>query len=75
MDAGCLGRRVSGKTVIDIGCGEGRFCRLLAKLGATVTGIDITEALIERARDLGGAGETYMDDSLVKTRFEEVPAI
>ena len=51
---------VSGKTVIDIGCGEGRFCRLLAKLGATVTGIDITEALIERARDLGGAGETYM---------------
>ena len=47
---------VSGKTVIDIGCGEGRFCRLLAKLGATVTGIDITEALIERARDLGGAG-------------------
>lgn len=51
---------VSGKTVIDIGSGEGRFCRLLASLGATVTGIDITEALIERARELGGAGQTYM---------------
>ena len=51
---------VSGKTVIDIGCGEGRFCRLLASLGALVTGIDITEALIERARDLGGTGQTYL---------------
>ena len=51
---------VSGKSVIDIGCGEGRFCRLLASLGATVTGIDLTEALIERARDLGGDGETYL---------------
>ena len=51
---------VSGKKVIDIGCGEGRFCRLLAGLGALVTGIDITEALIERARDLGGTGQTYL---------------
>ena len=51
---------VSGKKVIDIGCGEGRFCRLLASLGALVTGIDITEALIERARDLGGTGQTYL---------------
>ena len=51
---------VSGKTVIDIGCGEGRFCRLLANLGALVKGIDITEALIERAREFGGAGQTYL---------------
>ena len=51
---------VSGKSVIDIGCGEGRFCRLLAKLGATVTGMDITESLIKQARDLGGTGQTYM---------------
>ena len=41
---------VSGKRVIDIGCGEGRFCRLLAGLGAEVTGIDLTEALVEKAR-------------------------
>ena len=51
---------VSGKTVIDIGCGEGRFCRLLSEQGAKVTGIDLTEALIERARTLGSEGETYL---------------
>ena len=50
---------VSGKSAIDIGCGEGRFSRLLSKLGASVTGIDLTEPLIERARSLS-SGETYL---------------
>ena len=53
-------RDVSGKSVIDIGCGEGRFSRLLSELGATVTGIDLTEPLIERARELGSDKETYL---------------
>ncbi len=51
---------VCGKKVIDIGCGEGRFCRILSKRGAVMTGIDLTEALIERARSLGSKGETYL---------------
>ena len=50
---------VDGKSAIDIGCGEGRFSRLLSQLGATVTGVDLTEAFIERARSLS-AGETYL---------------
>ena len=51
---------VSGKRVIDIGCGEGRFCRLLTGLGAETTGIDLTEALIERARSLAVGRENYV---------------
>ncbi len=51
---------VSGKRVIDIGCGEGRFSRLLGELGADVTGVDITEALVQTARSLGGDRETYL---------------
>lgn len=51
---------VRGKRVLDIGCGEGRFSRLLAGLGAEVTGLDLTEPLIERARDLAVGGERYM---------------
>ena len=50
---------VSGKSVIDIGCGEGRFSRLLTQLGATVTGVDLTKALIEKARSTS-TGETYL---------------
>ena len=51
---------VRGKRVLDIGCGEGRFSRLLAGLGAEVTGIDLTEPLIERARSLAVGGDTYV---------------
>lgn len=51
---------VSGKKVIDIGCGEGRFCRVLSGHGAAVTGVDLTEPLIQRARASGGEGETYL---------------
>ena len=49
---------VEGKSAIDIGCGEGRFSRLLSHLGATVTGVDLTEALIARARAMS-EGEAY----------------
>lgn len=49
-----------GKRVLDIGCGEGRFSRLLAGLGAEVTGLDLTEPLIERARRLAVGGDSYV---------------
>lgn len=38
-----------GKTVLDVGCGEGTGSTLLAKLGAHVTGIDISPKSIELA--------------------------
>ncbi len=41
---------VSGKTVLDAGCGEGRFARMLAERGAQVTGIDISARMIDLAR-------------------------
>ena len=50
---------VGGKSAIDIGCGEGKFSRLLSQLGATVTGVDLTETFIERARSLSNE-EIYL---------------
>ena len=51
---------VERRRVLDIGCGEGRFCRVLAGLGADVTGIDLTEGLVERARALSEGNGTYL---------------
>lgn len=40
---------LSGRDVIDLGCGEGRNTRLLARRGARMTGIDIASKMIEAA--------------------------
>jgi len=39
-----------GKTVLDVGCGTGRFTRELAREGALVTGTDASEVMLQRAR-------------------------
>jgi ubiquinone/menaquinone biosynthesis C-methylase UbiE len=44
---------VDGARVLDVGCGEGRFSRMLAKQGARCTGIDPTTLLLQTARDRG----------------------
>ncbi len=41
---------LSGKHAIDIGCGEGRWGRLMAEKGAIVTGIDSSQKMIEIAK-------------------------
>ncbi len=48
---------VGGKKVLDVGCGEGRFCRKLREVGAVTTGIDPTPALLAAARSRDQAGE------------------
>jgi uncharacterized protein (DUF1330 family)/2-polyprenyl-3-methyl-5-hydroxy-6-metoxy-1,4-benzoquinol methylase len=41
---------VSGLDVLDLGCGQGHFCRQLARRGARVTGVDLSETLIGYAQ-------------------------
>jgi len=43
--------------VLDVGCGEGRFCRRLKAMGFEVTGIDPTIGLLDRARLLDPSSE------------------
>lgn len=42
---------VRGLRILDLGCGEGYHCRLLARRGAKVTGVDATPGMIARARE------------------------
>src|SRR6187397_2638015 len=50
---------VRGKDVIDLGCGEGRFSRMLAERGARMTGIDLCETMIAAAKESRVADENY----------------
>ncbi len=63
LDAPML-ERVAGRgfeTALDVGCGEGRFCRLMQAHGLRTVGIDPTRALIERARERDPAGDYRVD--------------
>lgn len=42
---------VSGKEILDLGCGEGGYSRELSKKGADVVSVDCSEVLIEYARN------------------------
>lgn len=55
-------RAANAKAMLDVGCGEGRFCRMLGAEGVACTGVDPTRALIERARELDPCG-TYLEAS------------
>ena len=51
---------VTNKKIIDCGCGEGRFCRILAARGANyVLGTDLCEPMIEAARELQSEIDEY----------------
>ncbi len=41
---------VQGRRVLDLGCGTGRYCVLLAERGAEVLGVDPSPGMLERAR-------------------------
>ena len=43
---------VSGKRVLDAGCGEGHVARLFASHGAEVVAVDISPRLLNHARSL-----------------------
>jgi SAM-dependent methyltransferase len=45
-----------------IGCGEGRFCRMMEEIGIRIIGIDLAESLIEHARERDPDGDYSIGD-------------
>jgi len=58
---------VSGKKVLDAGCGSGMFAELAAKAGAQVAGLDAAARLLEVARERTPSGDFREGD------LEELP--
>ena len=52
-----LGEHVRGRKSLDFGCGTGRSTRFLRQLGFEVTGVDIAEDMIRKARELDPSGD------------------
>lgn len=50
-------RAAQPTTALDVGCGEGRFCRMLRAEGIAAIGIDPTAALLDTARRLDPEGD------------------
>lgn len=52
--------RIAGRSLkraLDVGCGEGRFCRMLKQVGVAATGIDPTSQLLDLVRRRDPAGD------------------
>jgi SAM-dependent methyltransferase len=60
----------SPRKALDVGCGEGRFCRMLKQHGVEVTGIDPTPKLIAAARVRDSEG-TYFEASAEQLPFPD----
>jgi SAM-dependent methyltransferase len=49
-----------GRTVLDVGCGQGVLGRTIARSGAAVLGVDASPALVAAATARAGRGERYL---------------
>src|SRR6185437_14954742 len=59
LDPVMLARVAGGRfgNALDVGCGEGRFCRMLKAAGIEATGIDPTRQFLELARQRDPTGD------------------
>ena len=70
MDAPMLAALPVKGDVLDIGCGEGRFCRLMQAQGLTTVGLDPTSALLAQAKERDAQG-TYVAGRAEALPFED----
>lgn len=68
---------VTGRRALDFGCGAGRSTRFLQTLGYHVTGVDISEPMLKRARERDPNGDYRMvsDSTLLAVDKEQYELI
>lgn len=62
---------IKGQSILDIGTGTGYLARVFAKQGAQVTGVDISEELIEEAKKLDEKDHVHI--RYLNARAEHLP--
>ena len=72
LDPVMLPRALAGspRNALDVGCGEGRFCRMLASRDIDAVGVDPTPALIAVARTRDPRG-TYVEAAAERLPFRD----
>lgn len=62
---------VKGREALDFGCGTGRSTRFLQKLGFHAVGIDISEQMLEKARQLDPKGDYRLVEDGNLSQFKD----
>ena len=65
----CVSEYVSGKSVLELGCGEGHLTQSIFNRARSVVGIDISNVAIERARALHIHNARFETSDFLQTSF------
>jgi len=58
-----------GKNVLDVGCGKGRFSKWMIDNGAQVTGIELSNSLLQEAQKISGGN--FLKGSATNLNFQD----
>jgi len=60
---------IKGKKILDVGCGKGRFAKIMIEQGANITGIELSEKLLAEANKIQGGD--FHEGSVTKIDFPD----
>jgi 2-polyprenyl-3-methyl-5-hydroxy-6-metoxy-1,4-benzoquinol methylase len=65
----CIKRFIRGKSVLELGCGEGHLTQAIFSRARSVIGIDISDVAIARAKSLNLPNARFENADLLQTSF------
>jgi ubiquinone/menaquinone biosynthesis C-methylase UbiE len=68
---GIIFEHVKGRKAIDFGCGTGRSTRFLGGLGFNTVGVDISEDMLDKARELDSKGDYLLIEEGNLSQFKD----
>jgi predicted TPR repeat methyltransferase len=66
-----LAKYIRGKSVLELGCGEGHLTQVVFDKARSVNGVDISDVAIARARSLNLPNATFESGDFLGTPFRD----